>query len=208
MILRTGKGVPFEVSVEDAEVVERHIWHVTHHGYIGTNIKLHGKWRAVKLHRWLLGVTEADVFVDHINGDPRDNRRENLRPCTRLENAANQRPRAGATSAFKGVSKLAGRGGRPWRACIQAKVIGHFATGEEATLAYDTLARKTYGQFAYLNFPDRNEPIERTKLLSGFCAHCGKPFEAVNTRRVHCSKSCSTMHWQKEKRAFSTGIFG
>ncbi|QIG74325.1 HNH endonuclease protein [Rhizobium phage RHph_N65] len=208
MILKTGKGVSFKVDDEDAEAVGRYIWHVTHHGYIGTNIKVDGRWRAVKLHRWLLGVADPNVFIDHINGDPKDNRRENLRPCTRLENAANQRPRPGATSVFKGVSKLADNRGRPWRASIQAKVIGHFSTEEEAARAYDTAARKTYGQFAYLNFPDIDKPVEGTRRLLGECLHCGTLFEARDARRLHCSKACATLRWQKEKRGFSIGVFG
>lgn len=208
MIFFTGKGVPVQVSDEDEPIVRERKWHQGVFGYIGTNIKLDGRWRAVKLHRWLLGVTDPNIFVDHINGDPTDNRRENLRLCTRAQNAANQRPRPGV-SQFKGVS-IAGEGrARPWRASIQGRVIGHFATETEAAVAYDTAARETYGEHAYLNFPGSNERLHGTQKLFGKCLHCGSDFEAKLVRRAYCSKSCCSLAWQKRKRKRAPlGIFG
>jgi hypothetical protein len=91
--------------------------------------------------------------VDHINGDTLDNRRANLRVCTKSENNRNRRKLHPTTSRFKGVYKNT----KPWIALIECNgkqfVLGRFASEEEAALAYDKAAKEHFGSFARLNFP-------------------------------------------------------
>jgi hypothetical protein len=86
------------------------------------------------MHREILGLEHGDpTEVDHRNGDPLDNRRQNLRVVSRAENAQNV-PARGGTSPFRGVTwdKRKGR----WMA--QAKLggrqrfIGYFDDDAEA----------------------------------------------------------------------------
>jgi hypothetical protein len=109
----------------------------------------------VSLHTYLTGWPR----VDHINGDGLDNRRANLRPVSARQNAQNVRTQASSTSGFKGVNHYK-RTGR-WRAHITVggvhRHLGYFDTPEEAALAYDRAALEHFGEYARLNFPERND---------------------------------------------------
>lgn len=104
----------------------------------------------------LIMMPRFGFVVDHINGDTSDNRRENLRVCTVQENRMNQRKTTGKTSRFKGVSKMVER--KMFVAQIKhgRKVIylGSFESEFDAAIAYDTMARKLFGDYAKLNFKE------------------------------------------------------
>lgn len=116
--------------------------------------------RYVYLHRLILKAPKR-LAVDHVNGNGLDNRRENLRLCTRFQNSQNSVGWSRRKCPFKGVSKIkraTGRkGGNPWEARIcwegKQRVIGVFKTAYEAALAYDDCARTFHGAYARLNFP-------------------------------------------------------
>jgi len=113
-----------------------------------------GKRTVVFMHRFIMGVDKNQI-VDHINGNGLDNRRENLRICTRAQNQRNQKKHStpGLTSRFKGVSlRPFGR----WATRIQVNKkqlnIGSFDTEIEAAKAYDKAAKKIHKEFCRLNF--------------------------------------------------------
>lgn len=97
------------------------------------------------------------LFVDHINRNGLDNRRSNLRNCTRLQNLQNRYWNAGQ-SKYRGVSPV----GDKWQAIVgynnETLYLGVFDTEEEAARVRDRKAYELAGEFAYLNFP---EEIER-----------------------------------------------
>lgn len=93
---------------------------------------------------------EPSGFVDHIDGDPSNNRASNLREATRSQNMANSRIRLGSSSGLKGVSFRKDSG--KWAARIMAdrtsRFLGLFRTPEEAHAAYAKAAQQTHGAFA------------------------------------------------------------
>jgi len=98
-------------------------------------------------------------MIDHINGNGLDDRRANMRTCTNQQNMRNLRKRRSGSSIYKGVYYDKRR--RTWyaRICHNGKNIhlGTFATEIEAARAYDRAARRLFGEFARLNFPDEVE---------------------------------------------------
>lgn len=108
--------------------------------------------KTIQMHRVIMGC-DNNMMVDHINGNGLDNRKENLRVCTRSNNLMNSnKPRGeGLTSKYKGVNKS----GKNWRAEIrinrQGIYLGTFKTEIEAMLAYNEAAIKYFGEFAKLN---------------------------------------------------------
>lgn len=111
--------------------------------------------RTFQLHRVIMSrVLGRELlpteYVDHINSDGLDNRRENLRMATRHENQRNQRLRRVNTSGYKGVSWH--KASKKWRAIIQVdgkqKALGYYHDPAEAHKAYCEAAVKYYGEFA------------------------------------------------------------
>lgn len=105
--------------------------------------------RTVKLHQLL---NPEWPITDHINGNTRDNRRTNLRPCTLQQNAVNSASKPG-TSKFKGVSWDSSRS--RWISSIQINGrthhLGRFSSELDAARAYDKRAQEVHGAFARLN---------------------------------------------------------
>lgn len=93
--------------------------------------------------------------IDHINGNPLDNRLTNLRHATRSENMANSRPARGKSSKYLGVSFEKSRG--KWAAELTRHYkkhrLGRFDSEVEAAKAYDDAAKHLHGDYAHLNFP-------------------------------------------------------
>jgi len=104
----------------------------------------------IRMHREVL-QPRKDKLVDHINGNKLDNRKENLRTCTKAENRLNSKMPTSNTSGYKGVGKY----GKKWYARISHKYqrydLGTFDTPELAAEAYNEAATRLFGEFASLN---------------------------------------------------------
>ena len=147
------------IDEEDYDMLEQHTWRAQNWGsgfYAVTNIRaVDGRQRILSMHRLLLGLQRGDPREgDHINHDTLDNRRSNLRVCTRAQNQYNYRSNRGA-SQYQGVTHLNRK--TPWQATIQINgkhlYLGVFASEIAAAEAYDAAAKKYFGDFAHLNFP-------------------------------------------------------
>lgn len=113
--------------------------------------------RSYYLHRlvWIYHYGEAPEMIDHIDGNPGNNRIENLRECTNASNQYNTPARSHNTSGAKGVLYHSACRSRPWQARITVagrKVsLGYYETKELAAAAYATGAIQIAGSFARIN---------------------------------------------------------
>lgn len=152
-------SVPAFIDDEDFSKVMKHKWYVDECGknsYARTFISYKSKsgWRtrSCSMHRMLLKPPEK-FDVDHINGNGLDNRRSNLRICTREQNLRNRK--INKTKGVKGVHWH--ETAEKWCAQIthngKCQHIGLFQDRDEAAKAYDNKAKELFGEFANLNFP-------------------------------------------------------
>ena len=168
------KGLKTIVDDEDYERLKKYRWNASkdagHSGIHRAKTTLYKKWddgftwrRSENMHRMIMDAKKGQL-VDHKNGDPLDNRRENLRLATNAENCRNGkkgtyrgRP---CLSKYKGVSKHSstakGKKYSYWFGQIvvdgQHINLGHFKTEKDAARAYDKAAKEHFGEFAKCNF--------------------------------------------------------
>ena len=151
------RGEFAKVDPEDYIWLSQFRWYCNkrgHTSYAVRNAGVGGERRKVLMHREI-NMTPGHLVCDHINRNGLDNRKQNLRNCTKRENNLNQGGHRGSVSKYKGVywKKREGR----WAACIKSegkkKHLGYFESEREAAKAYDRAVRKYHGEYALLNFP-------------------------------------------------------
>lgn len=135
------------IDVKDVKKCYPHKWSLSKRGYPVSRIKQ----KLVCLHTFLTGWSR----VDHIDRNPLNNSRYNLRKATQQQNVFNSRG-SGKTSRFKGVwwekrrslwaSQIKCGNKRHW--------VGYFTSEIDAAKAYDKKALELFGEFAYLNFKE------------------------------------------------------
>lgn len=108
------------------------------------------------MHREIIKAGEGKV-VDHINHNGMDNRRANIRPATYTQNMCNRIKFSNSSSSkYKGVYFK--KWNNKWVARIgidgKSLWLGYFEDEVEAAKAYDRAAKKYFGEFACLNFPE------------------------------------------------------
>lgn len=149
------------VDERDYEELSKYKWHARRtrrkaDKYVAVrNRGANEEWPSVMvpMHRQITAAPQG-MDVDHINRDPLDNRRSNLRVCTRSQNTMNTGKRYGS-SLYKGVSWATQR--NKWNARIwkdgRKFNLGFFDDQEEAAIYYDIAAQLFHGEYACLNFP-------------------------------------------------------
>lgn len=142
------KGKYALVDNEDFSYLNQFKWIVTNNGYAVLS-----KYKKLTyMHRVIMLPLDEKV-VDHINHNPLDNQRKNLRICSRKENLRNQNIQKRSSSGYKGVSWNKKR--KKWTVFIMVDKInkfkGYYKTKEEAARVYNINAIKYFGKFAHLN---------------------------------------------------------
>lgn len=159
--IRTNKGNKIFFDKEDYSKLANINWE---EGYSTAGKKVsvikrrytkNGKRITQSIARYLLG--DEHESIDHINRNIFDNRKKNLRICTHQQNSCNRTRKNG--NKYRGVyfeKRRANRkSGNAYRAIVvyhqKPYYAGYFPTEVEAAEAYNKLAIKLHGDFAYLN---------------------------------------------------------
>ncbi len=142
----------------DYEKANQFKWHAyttpkDHTFYAAHNLpRVNGHQMKLLLHRFILGITDPKVRVDHKNRNGLDCQRNNLRVATTSQNGANRKINANSQNGFKGLRR---RPNGKWQSSIHIKGIDKFlGTFTDKILAarrYDAAAIEAFGKFACTN---------------------------------------------------------
>lgn len=131
-----------KVSRKDRALLSRFSWHITKNGYVANN-------QRQLLHRLVMGAKPGE-FVDHRFGNRLDNRRSQLRLCTKSENGCNRGKQANNTTGHKNI--YWDRFNNKWivRVVRNRKLMffARFREFREAITARNRALKKFHGAFA------------------------------------------------------------
>ncbi len=133
------------IDLEDIELAKKHKWYLTQFGYAMTRIN---RSKQVFLHRLIMRPPD-DMNIDHIDGNPLNNRRNNLRICTQRQNMFNRRVPSHNSTGIVGVSWDKRRS--IWRARINVAGkdthLGYFKSKQDAIEAREKAQSEHFDEF-------------------------------------------------------------
>lgn len=153
--IRLTRGKVAIIDDEDFELVSQYKWcALDNHGFGFYAVSRTKDQVAVYMHRLIMGEP-VGVLIDHKNRNSLDNTRKNLRLATVSQNGGNRKAH-GQGSIYKGVVYIPKSETYQVRIACQKKRIflGYFENELDAAKAYDRSAKRLFGEFAKLNFPE------------------------------------------------------
>lgn len=154
MIIQLTQGKVAIVDDEDAELLGRYKWYASKDRrtfYALTKVRTsEGCRTSLSMHRLIMSPVSVGVQVDHIDGNGLNNRRDNLRLCSNMENHRNRKLSSVSVTGFKGVSWSSRDEKYIASIRVEGKLehLGSFDSKDEAHAAYCSAATLYYGKFA------------------------------------------------------------
>jgi hypothetical protein len=157
------------------------------------------------MHRYILSRQGVDIrgkYVDHINHNKLDNRRENLRVTDANVNASNRAKKIGAKSKYRGVQKdsKTGKFNVMFRMNGEVVYVGCYKTEEEAVYQYDMFLVHKIPDFhsrgKKLNFEEKYEEYKATPYVE----------QRLNIKKGKCSSKFRGVHKEKTGTSFCATI--
>ena len=153
----TSNNEEFLFDLEDYEKIKDNCWCVSGNGYIVAPIR-GDRTKQVSLSRTIMGVTDNEKDVDHINHNLRDNRKLNLRIVTRTQNNMNRTLQSNNTSGVAGVTFHKDRNKWCARITINKQTInlGLFVNFQDAVEARRKAEIEYFGEYRYKKSENNN----------------------------------------------------
>lgn len=127
------------IDLDDVEKVKQYKWRLSK-GYAHND--------TISLHRFIMNCP-SNMVVDHINRNPLDNRKCNLRICTQQQNSMNRNVQSNNTSGITGVSW--NKRTNKWLVRIKlngkTKCLGYFKNLEEAKKVREQAEIEYFGEY-------------------------------------------------------------
>lgn len=148
------QGLETVIDAADAGFIGQWNWCACKHGKEGTFYAARGerlgknRKRTLLLHRAVIGY-DGPLEIDHIDQNPLNNRRANLRLCTHAENLRNRKAHRDNKLGIKGVHWSPKTNSFEARVVLARKLV-HYSrhtTAEEASQAYQQAAKLHHGEF-------------------------------------------------------------
>jgi hypothetical protein len=146
-------GKVVTVSYVDKDLCDNN-WYIDA-GYATRRHTVNGKQKQIRMHRVILErMIGRDIqtgeFPDHIDGNPLNNSRDNLRLVTRAQNNQNSRMRKDNTSGCKGVNL--NKTTNKWQVVIMANKkshrLGSYDDYDEACRVANEFRERLHGEYA------------------------------------------------------------
>ena len=136
-------------------------WYIRNDGYTATS----ENGNKVMLHRYIYKTysdNNYDGRIDHIDGNPLNNRLENLRPSTNQQNSFNTKLNSRNTTGYKGVywDKIRNKYEASIGYNYKKILIGYFDDKEQARKAREATELELFGEYSYLNRPNKQGGIK------------------------------------------------
>lgn len=154
----TLNGVKFYFDKDDYYKIKDKCWYLSKLGYLYSKHKN----ETLLMHRVIMGLCkECKSVVDHINHNPLDNRKANLRITTQNNNCYNKSKQSNNTSGCPGVTFDKSK--NKWMAFISYNgkniFLGRYEKYEDAVKARKEAEERYFGEYSYDNSINRTEAI-------------------------------------------------
>jgi len=140
-VVAVKNGAVFLIDTVDLSLIQDYTWKIERTGKKFYVMGYSPTLGSIYLHRLLLGLRKDDpIQVDHLSGVSVDNRRNNIRRASSVQNAWNLQESRTNKLGVTGVSKVGDRYQARINKNQKRTSLGYFDTIEEASEAYSKAA--------------------------------------------------------------------
>lgn len=146
------------IDDKDYPIIKKYKWEycLDRRRETGYAVAYAGQGKKVFMHKLILG---NDSIGDHINGNPLDNQRHNLRKATHQQNMFNQKKPKNNTSGYKGV-QADSKGFKCVVGYNKKRLVVRGKSAIECAILYDYLSISLFGEFARTNLSYTKEFVD------------------------------------------------